>query len=189
MLCFFADLIIIFSFSVNLRTFDCLKFDEGLVTEKDILDAPKSGKSIFFLETSCKSRLNGSINLSARQACAVEAAAVNNPTLQVNVLVAAPAAINVTSEAGRYLAAILSYKNVKIYSMNVDRYLKNTPVEDLWTSGRLLKSDNPKWRVSHLSDVLRFTTLWRFGGIYMDMDVYATHSFEGKKFESREFKY
>lgn len=168
-------------FSVNLRNFDCLKFEKGLVTEKDVSDAQiKKGESIFFIETSCKSRLNGSINLSGRQACAVESAALNNPSREVVVLVAAPAPINVSSEAGKYLPALLGYKNIKIYSMNVERYVKDTPVEELWRSGRLYESDDSKWRVAHLSDVMRYTTLWKYGGIYMDMDMYTTHSFNSE---------
>lgn len=131
------------------------------------------------METSCKSRINGSITLIGRQACTIESAARANPDMDINLLVAAPAKVNVSTPEGRYLSAILSYSNVKIYSMNVEKYLEGTPVEGLWKSGRLLEADDPKWRTSHLSDVLRYTTMWKYGGIYLDLDMMITQSLEG----------
>lgn len=180
MLKFLIDLII---FSDKLRTFECFKFEEGLATETDILDVePSQGKCIFFLDTSCKSRVEGSISLSARQACVVESAARNNPGREVIVLITAPAAINVTAAAGRYLLPLLTYKNLRIHSVNVDRYLENTPIEGLWKSRQLLKIVKERWRIVHLSDLLRFITLWRYGGIYLDFDMYTLQSYEGESF-------
>ncbi|GLV37081.1 alpha14-galactosyltransferase 2 [Carabus blaptoides fortunei] len=50
-----------------------------------------------------------------------------------------------------------------------------TPVESLYHSGKLQSS---KWPMIHLSDVLRYVTLWKYGGIYMDLDVLITRNLE-----------
>ncbi|XP_063240329.1 lactosylceramide 4-alpha-galactosyltransferase-like isoform X2 [Bacillus rossius redtenbacheri] len=132
-------------------------------------EEPKRG-SIFFLETSCRSSRAGRLELGARQACAVESAARGNPGLQVYLLFASPAARNWTawSWAAREL---LAYPNVHIRHVNVERYLRGTPLEELYTSGALRRS---YWPVSHASDVLRFLTLWRYSGTYLDLDVVLT---------------
>lgn len=38
--------------------------------------------------------------------------------------------------------------------------------------------EKSKYFTSHLSDVLRFLTLWKFGGIYLDMDMIVLKSLE-----------
>ena len=52
--------------------------------------------------------------------------------------------------------------------MNVDSFIDSTLVERIWSNGAVVSSD---FVVSHLSDVLRFLVLRRFGGIYVDNDV------------------
>lgn len=48
------------------------------------------------------------------------------------------------------------------------RYLDNTPLKVIHATGALNYS---LWPVAHSSDVLRYTTLYKFGGIYLDLDV------------------
>lgn len=53
------------------------------------------------------------------------------------------------------------------------RYLSNTPLQQLYYSGALNSS---LWPVSHASDVLRYATLYKFGGLYLDLDVIVLKS-------------
>ncbi|KAF2906057.1 hypothetical protein ILUMI_00120 [Ignelater luminosus] len=137
---------------------------------------PAKGKSIFFHETSCRSHINGKITISARQACAVESAARMNPHLDVYLLFASPGQIkNENTTSDRFLKALLTYKSIKILHLDYGLYIKNTPLEDLYESGKL---ESSKYSLSHASDVLRYLTLWKYGGIYLDLDVIVVKSLE-----------
>ncbi|KAF5285512.1 hypothetical protein FQR65_LT13209 [Abscondita terminalis] len=131
-------------------------------------------KSIFFLETSCYSYINDKITLRARQACAVESAALNNPEYSVYLLFVSPGIIkDEDTEADRILKALLTYKNVNLFHLNYEKYTKNTPVENLYTESKVEKS---LYSLSHASDVLRYLTMWKYGGVYLDLDVISLKS-------------
>ena len=68
----------------------------------------------------------------------------------------------------------LKYPNIIFKHVNVESFLKDSPLEDLWSKGKIQGS---KYLVSHLSDVLRFLILWRFGGTYLDLDQIIVKSF------------
>ncbi|XP_056639590.1 lactosylceramide 4-alpha-galactosyltransferase-like [Diorhabda sublineata] len=130
---------------------------------------PKKGKSIFFHETSCKSFTKGKIWIKSRQACAVESAARLNPTSEVYLLYTSPMNFKFEGdESDRFLQVLLSYPNVRILHLNYENYTKGSPVENLYSSGKI---ENSLHVVAHASDVLRYLTLWKYGGIYMDLDV------------------
>lgn len=120
-------------------------------------------RSIFFVETSCH---NEKFNINPRQACAIESAAKMNPNFEVYLLIPSP----VTSLEGMkgYFQKLVSYPNFKIRYINMTTFFVNTPLEQWYLSGNLRYS---YWPQSHASDVLRYTLLWKFGGIYMDLDV------------------
>lgn len=114
--------------------------------------------------------------ITSRQACAVESAAKWNPNLDVYLLFASPAKFhfeNTTSD--HFLTALLSYKNVHIMYLNYPRYIRNTLVGNLYESGKIESSMYPR---SHASDVLRYLTLYKYGGIYLDLDVIVLRSLE-----------
>lgn len=119
--------------------------------------------SIFFLETSCNHQ-NG-INLTLRQSCAVESAAKLNPNLKIFVLFVAPSFLNYESDI---LNVFSKYKNINLRYINFVKYAYDTPLQDFVASNTIFTSD---WPVSHTSDLLRFLTLWKFGGTYLDLDV------------------
>lgn len=123
--------------------------------------------SIFFHETSCRGDLN------VRHACVVESAARAHPDWQIFVLFAGPVT-NFTLNSG--YVSHLRFTNVNIARIHLARYAKGTPLEAFVAGGALYKS---AWRVSHTSDVLRYLTLYKFGGIYLDLDVVVTRSLEG----------
>ncbi|XP_057653316.1 lactosylceramide 4-alpha-galactosyltransferase [Diorhabda carinulata] len=138
--------------------------------------SPRKGKSIFFHETSCRSFFNDKISITSRQACAVESAAKINPNLDVYLLFTSPGLLkNEKDESDQILQALKTYKNLKMMHLDYEKYVKGTPVEELYTSGKI---DNSYYAQSHASDVLRYLTLWKYGGIYLDLDVIVVKSLE-----------
>ncbi|EDW29195.1 GL19577 [Drosophila persimilis] len=153
---------------------------------EDVLQAeprPTPGRSIFFHETSCHQAENKKyklLELTARQACAIESAALHNPNFQVFVLFAGPTYR--PSPKGRnnsnqqpLVDAILSYSNVHLRNLNLWRYAAGTPIEEWLKDGSLFRS---RYLFSHISDFLRYLTLYRYGGLYLDMDVVVLQKME-----------
>lgn len=153
----------------------------------DILDDdPPKGKSIFFHETSCISQEKNKVTLTARQACAVESAARLNPHFTVYLLFTSPGAIKAENDRNDHiLKQLMMYKNVRVKHLNFKRYITGSPVDELYKS---LKIEASFYARSHASDVLRYLTLWRYGGIYLDLDVMIIKSLEKLKpnFAGRE---
>ncbi|KAL0893380.1 hypothetical protein ABMA27_014967 [Loxostege sticticalis] len=123
-------------------------------------------KSIFLHETSCRG------GLGSRQACAVESAARAHPDWQVNMLFSGPVSNFVLKRS--CLSKLLKYDNVKLMRIHLKDYAKGTPLESLVAASPYNKS---AWRIEHTSDVLRYLTLYKYGGVYMDSDVVVVRSF------------
>ena len=80
----------------------------------------------------------------------------------------------------RNLKYFLKYQYVQLEAVGIDwplkrarfscsrSFLRGTALERLWTESKI---QNSKYVVSHLSDILRYSLLWRFGGTYVDTDV------------------
>ncbi|XP_034475290.1 lactosylceramide 4-alpha-galactosyltransferase-like [Drosophila innubila] len=157
---------------------DSDSWNEGPRRLEDVLlsdTLPPAGRSIFFHETRCRSPYSQYIlNLTARQACSIESAALHNPNFQVFVLFASSTYISDDQKNPLY-DALKSYKNVNFRQLNIRRYAKDTPIED-WLEKRDLFRSN--FLTEHTSDLLRLLTLYRFGGIYMDLDVVVLRSLE-----------
>ena len=64
--------------------------------------------------------------------------------------------------------ALLSYKNIHINYVDIYEYAENTPLETWMQNGILF---NSSYVVTHTSDILRFLSLWRYTGTYIDLDV------------------
>lgn len=157
---------------------DCFRLEGNTLPDISELN-PRPGKSIFFHETSCRSHAEGKITISPRQACAVESAARQNPNLDVYLLYTSPGRFKFDCrESDSFLKQLLTYENIKIAHINYGNYVKNTPVESLYQSGAL---EGSYYAVAHASDILRYLTLWKYGGIYLDMDVISTKPLEGLK--------
>lgn len=119
--------------------------------------------SIFFIETSCNHK-NG-INLNLRQGCAIESAANLNPNLKIFVLFVSANFVNNGSDV---INTLNTYKNINLRYIDFIRYSDKTPLQDFVMSNTIFTSH---WPVSHTSDLLRYLTLWKFGGTYLDLDV------------------
>ncbi|KAH8376753.1 hypothetical protein KR093_001155 [Drosophila rubida] len=153
---------------------------DGPIRLQDVLRAyikPAPGKTIFFHETRCHPPGSKYImNLTARQACSIESAALHNPNFQVFVLFASPTYLPKAEDPKLPLIeALQSYKNVHFRQLNIWRYAKGTPIEDWVNKGDLFESS---FLTEHASDLMRLMSLYRYGGIYMDIDVVVLRSME-----------
>ena len=150
------------------KIFDSNGTTENGIHEKNILeDVQQSvpqptddGRNIFFHETSCLKK-DGIVRLNARQACAIESAARANPGWNVYVLFAAPVGFrNRTTQP--ILDALLEYPNVHLRYVNLTTYANDTPLKEWMARGEILRS---QYMNSHLSDVMRYLTLYKYGGL------------------------
>ncbi|EDV42924.2 uncharacterized protein Dana_GF16775 [Drosophila ananassae] len=144
----------------------------------DILKAknqPKHGKNIFFLQTTGvqKEETLQLIKLTAREACAIESAALHNPGLTVFVLFAG--ATHRMYSGNPWIRSLNFYKNIRLRRLNLLRYAAGTPIEKWIKLGKIYKS---KYIFPHASDLLRYLTLYKYGGIYLDLDVVVLRSLE-----------
>ena len=119
-----------------------------------------SGNNAFFHETS------GSSELDTRQACAVESLALLNREINIFLLMTSQdGKINLTAPT---MKALSDYSNIRIININLGQYFLGTPLEywyfcTTWNYG--------EYAVSHLSDALRYLTLYKYGGYYFDLDI------------------
>lgn len=154
--------IVLISF-LTIQTFRKLNADKF----ENILNAkvrPENGQNVFFIDTR---ETTENVTLTARQACAVESAALSNPDLKVFFLYASRERslnLTITSEVD----AILSYPNVFINYLNMQELSIKSPMESFFRTQRLAKS---AFKVEHTSDVLRLLLLWKYGGTYLDTDM------------------
>lgn len=133
---------------------------------------PRKDQTIFFHIIDCWSK-DEYLNLNSRQACAIESAAKNNPRLDVFVIFARPRLLPriISNE----IIALSKYRNIHFRSVNIWNYIKKSPANDWFNNETFFKSD---FVLSHLTTLLRLTSLWIWGGIYMDDDVIVKGSFE-----------
>ncbi|KAF9808796.1 hypothetical protein SFRURICE_013058 [Spodoptera frugiperda] len=121
--------------------------------------------SIFFHETSCRGVLN------SRQACSIESTARAHPTRPIYVLFSGPVAEMVYQRS--CIAKLRRFPNVHFARVHIEEYARNTPLDALVASKKLEES---YWPVEHASDILRFLTLYKWGGLYLDTDMIVMKS-------------
>nr|CAD7454081.1 unnamed protein product [Timema tahoe] len=173
--CFFtlwSLLLLLFYFN----TYFIYTYDKGGMTLVHSLDnhgvPHKSNRNIFFLETSCvaistdKVKAHG-MRLDQRQACTIESAARANPGSHVYFLHTCPIDAASMVDTNAAVRQIFTYSNVRVINVDPVEFVAGTVLEGWFNSGKLLKSLFP---VVHASHVFRFLTLWKFGGLYLDMD-------------------
>eukprot|EP00096_Caligus_rogercresseyi_P004271 TRINITY_DN18477_c0_g1_i1.p1 TRINITY_DN18477_c0_g1~~TRINITY_DN18477_c0_g1_i1.p1 ORF type:complete len:226 (-),score=29.42 TRINITY_DN18477_c0_g1_i1:204-881(-) len=115
-------------------------------------------KGIYFVETS------GRNYLYARELCALESAAQNNPSRPIYYILTSLD----FSQRGNLRTLQLKYSNIHILQIELTSFFLNTPFQSLWMNNKIQES---KYSVSHLSDVMRFLILYTFGGTYLDSDL------------------
>lgn len=146
---------------------DCHLKDEGtlpIANDRNFTYA----KQIFFQETSCK---NG---LDSRQACAIESAARTNPNWDINVFfVGSLSKLFVRSSLYELLS---SKRNIHLYRVIIATFNYNTPMKPLMAADIMFL--NKTFCIEHTADMLRYLSLYKYGGVYMDMDVISVRSFD-----------
>lgn len=123
---------------------------------------PHESNAIWFVESSNETSLNG------RQACAIESAALRNPSSPVVLLTTGQ-----LSPGDGYYQALQSLPNFRAFNVNLSDVFSDTPLEAWyhsrnWTSG--------PYRIEDLSDGVRLAVLWKHGGTYLDLDIIVMKS-------------
>uniref|UniRef100_A0A1B0EZZ0 Alpha 1,4-glycosyltransferase domain-containing protein n=2 Tax=Lutzomyia longipalpis TaxID=7200 RepID=A0A1B0EZZ0_LUTLO len=109
-----------------------------------------------------------------RQACAIESAAKMNPKWDVFVLFASPVGyFNKTSLP--LIDALASYDNIHFRNVNLWDYAIGTPIYNWIRDGQIFYSS---YMNSHVSDFLRYLSLYKWGGTYLDLDVIVKVNFD-----------
>ena len=67
---------------------------------------------------------------------------------------------------------LMQIRNIYFVYLNMKTFSKDTPLEDWIKTDEL---SNSKYVVSHTSDVLRYLLLYKYSGLYLDMDVITTY--------------
>ncbi|XP_070509463.1 lactosylceramide 4-alpha-galactosyltransferase-like [Chironomus tepperi] len=148
-----------------------LKVSESTLFIDNILDMKKDDipkNSIFFLDTTRMKSPNKVRDLTLRQACSIESAAVTNENVKVFIVLVSPYK---TLDQVKYtpaMEAILSYKNVHVNSMNLLQFSADALYDNFVANGNLLKSRFVK---QHTSDFVRMLILIKYGGTYIDTDM------------------
>ncbi|XP_057368182.1 lactosylceramide 4-alpha-galactosyltransferase-like isoform X2 [Daphnia carinata] len=163
---------------------------DGLVMEYDVHPSQwvtyDSGQGndtddrIFFHETS------GHSDLSLRQCCAVESAARHNPDRPIQLFMRSPATCNSDNSPSSldipsWLKVLSRYPNVAVVLLNEERYFSGTPLEDWYSKGVWRTS---RFQMGHLSDYIRIVSLYKGGGMYLDMDILTLRAFKGAIFRN-----
>ncbi|CAG0915854.1 unnamed protein product [Notodromas monacha] len=142
----------------NMLEFRQTKNNEVQQTLKTIDPTKIPENGIYFLETS------GLPMLSPKQLCAVESAALHHPNRSVvvavkNKFLQLPSVVKSWSE---------KYKNIMFTTLDIVQWLNGTILLP-WLSKNLF--DKSPFKTTQSSNVLRYVTLFKSGGLYLDTDV------------------
>ena len=139
---------------------------------------------IFFHETS------GRMELSFKETCAVESAAIHNPQRPVQIFFqpqqlqqlqqqSTAAAID---QSSAWIRVLNRYANVQVIVIDDEGlYFKDSPLEDWYREG---KWRNSPYRATHMSDYIRVVSLMKQGGMYLDLDVLTLKPYDGPQFRN-----
>ncbi len=117
------------------------------------------------------------LSVICRQACAIESAARMNPKHEVFVLFASPVGFrdSTVSNLPTNIEVLKTYPNVHLRNVNLWKYVEDTPLESWLSNNTLFES---MYFHEHLSQVLRYLTLYKFGGLYLDLDLIVQRNFD-----------
>lgn len=132
--------------------------------------------AIFFIDTTNFGRDVLNVSLKERASCAIESAARLNPNHQIIILFAflKPFILEISSK-NTLMVALSKYPNIIFKRIDIKNYIRHTQLNEWFKHDPLSGSLH---QVSHLSDILRLVTLWKYGGTYMDYDIISLQSIE-----------
>lgn len=107
-----------------------------------------------------------------RQACGIESAAKWN--LNRDIFILHVAKVGFLSN-DKIIRALLSYPNIQFRNVDLYNYTAGTLAEK-WIKDDQILSTN--YFDTHLTDLLRFVTLFRFGGVHLNMDFIIQKHFD-----------
>lgn len=154
---------------------------EELIPDIDKGD-PKPGsdqsrKQIFFIETTNPD--GGLLELNPREACSIESTASFHPNRDIYVIFTGPTTMRTTLHQNNKtrMDKVLTknYKNVHFRSVNLEQISQGTALE---VFVRLKKYQDSKHLPSHLSDILRYLILWKYSGLFLDLDIVVLKNFD-----------
>ncbi len=144
-------------------------------------DGPlQDDRRIFFHETSGKGEL------SFKQCCAIESAAIYNTDRPVQVFLRPTPNCSLNSAKSSsfplmydppWLKILSHYHNVEVILINEEYYFSGTQLEKWYHKGEWRKS---KFEKAHLSDYIRILTQLKGGGLYLDIDIVTLKPFKRK---------
>ncbi|KAM7299030.1 lactosylceramide 4-alpha-galactosyltransferase, partial [Ixodes scapularis] len=135
--------------------------ENAILTDRDLYELTKSGRNFFFLETA------GSTCLNSRQSCSIESAARQNPEFTIFLLTLWG------TRRCRYLDHLKSLRNFRLARIDVNSLVNDTPLNGWYHSDAWIVSP---FRTNHFSDALRLLVLWKYGGVYADLDTLVLKS-------------
>ncbi|XP_042149546.1 lactosylceramide 4-alpha-galactosyltransferase [Ixodes scapularis] len=139
----------------------CQSGENAILTDRDLYELTKSGRNFFFLETA------GSTCLNSRQSCSIESAARQNPEFTIFLLTLWG------TRRCRYLDHLKSLRNFRLARIDVNSLVNDTPLNGWYHSDAWIVSP---FRTNHFSDALRLLVLWKYGGVYADLDTLVLKS-------------
>ncbi|KAK3883238.1 hypothetical protein Pcinc_012439 [Petrolisthes cinctipes] len=130
------------------------------MTDYERLLSDNTSVNMFLVETSCNPRP------SNRAWCAVESLARQNPRAKVWYVVTSP---DLWTGDALVSALLERHTNLRVVRVALAQLLAHTPLHTLYTSGTW--HHNNSWPATTLSDLVRLTLLWHYGGLYADTDT------------------
>jgi hypothetical protein len=143
----------------------------------------ESNSRIFFHETSGKNKL------TITQCCSIESAAKHHPNRSIQLFVRPPESFFDSSMAllqsnflnTVWMRVLSRYPNVSVILLNYKNYFFGTPMEDWYKKKEWLKS---QFEIAHMSDYVRILSLYKSGGLYLDLDVLTLKPYDGTIFRN-----
>ncbi|KAI9562640.1 hypothetical protein GHT06_010094 [Daphnia sinensis] len=168
---------------------------DGLIMQKDVRASQwklfnstsqkgLTDRRIVFHETS------GTNELTFRQCCSIESAAKNNPDRPVQLFLRPlfiPCHQHLSSapldmfHIPLWLDILSNYPNIEAILLNEDHYFAGTPLQSWYNAGKWRKT---LYETFHFSDYIRFVTLHKGGGLYLDTDVLTLRPLPVEKFRN-----
>lgn len=139
------------------------KFSRRRDLERRRHELNSSKKNFFFLETA------GASCITDRAACAIETAALRHPDYIIWLLTI------LDIEDCSFLSHLFELPNFRILRLDLNSLVKDSVLVHWYVKDNWNRSP---FRVNHLSDALRLLVLWKYGGIYADLDVLTLRSFD-----------
>ncbi|CAG0901439.1 unnamed protein product [Cyprideis torosa] len=134
------------------------------VTDLNYLDSKCwNSTCIFLTETS------GQNYILPRYQCAIESAASHHPHRPIILLTS----VDQDPEQRPLQDILKAFPNIHVVPANFQDFVQKTPLQDLY-----LREQSSKFLYPHLSDIVRVGVLYRYGGIYIDLDLITLQSYD-----------